>query len=195
MEITSLSQLDLDKTYNYADYFSWKIQERVELLKGKIMQMSPAPSRMHQTLSRELGTKMIIFLVNSPCQVFYAPFDVRLERNDDDNKVTSVLQPDICVVCDLSKLDDRGCSGAPELVVEILSPGNSKKEMKYKFELYQEAGVLEYWIVDPIQKIVLQYILKNNYFVNYRPLIEEDVLKSLVLEGLEIDLKEIFGSI
>jgi Uma2 family endonuclease len=105
------------------------------------------------------------------------------------------LQPDICVICDLTKLDDRGCSGAPELVVEILSPGNTKKEMKYKFELYEAAGEQECWIVDPIQKMVLQYILKDNSFVNYHPLIEEDTLKSYVLEGLEIDLKEIFGNI
>jgi Uma2 family endonuclease len=195
MEILSLSQLDLNKTYSYADYYAWMFEERVELLKGKVMQIIPTPNRAHQTLSREIGIRIINFLSNSPSQVFYAPFDVRLERNNDDNKVFSVLQPDICVICDLTKLDDRGCSGAPDLIVEILSPGNSKKEMKYKFELYEAAGVLEYWIVDPIQKMVLQYILKDNSFVNYHPLTEDDTLKSYVLDGLEIDLKEVFGNI
>lgn len=192
MEITSLNQLDLEKSYSYADYFSWKFRERVELLKGKIMKMSPAPSRRHQTMSRIVGTNIINFLDKSPCQVFYAPFDVRLERANDDRKVQNVVQPDICVICDLSKLDDRGCSGAPELIVEILSPGNTKKEMKDKFELYEAAGVEEYWIIEPTENIVLQYFLENGHFVNYRPLIEEDILHSRVLEGFSLELSSVF---
>lgn len=192
MEITSLSQLDLTKTYSYADYFSWKFQERVELLKGKIMQMSPAPSRMHQTLQAKIGNRLYNFLENQPCQMFYAPFDVRLERVKDDKKVQNVVQPDICVVCDITKLDDRGCSGAPELVVEILSPGNTKKEMKYKFELYEAAGVQEYWIVDPTENVILQYILENNQFTNHRPLIEEDTIQSTVIQGFILPLSTIF---
>lgn len=192
MEITKLSQLDLNKTYSYADYFSWKFKERVELLKGKIMQMSPAPSRQHQRISSYVGNKLYNYLSNSKCQVYSAPFDVRLERVKDDKEVENVVQPDICVVCDITKLDDRGCSGAPELIVEILSPGNSNKEMKYKFELYEVSGVEEYWIVNPAEKVVLQYVLKNGQFVNHRPLIEEDTLHSKVLEGFAIDLEGVF---
>lgn len=192
MEITSLSQLDLTKTYSYADYFSWKFQERVELLKGKIMQMSPAPSRLHQTLQAKIGTKLYNFLENQSCQMFYAPFDVRLERVKDDKKVQNVVQPDICVVCDITKLDDRGCSGAPELIVEILSPGNTKKEMKYKFELYEAAGVIEYWIVDPSEKVIFQYVLESNQFTNHRPLIEDDTLYSVAIEGFSMPLSKIF---
>jgi Uma2 family endonuclease len=192
MEITALSQLDLTKSYNYFDYLSWKFSERVELLKGKVMQMSPAPSRRHQTISRVIGSEIVFYLKKSPCQVFYAPFDVRLERVKDDTKVQNVVQPDICVVCDLTKLDDRGCSGAPELMIEILSPGNSKKEMKYKFELYEAAGVEEYWIVDPFEKVVWQYFLENGKFLNYRPLIEDDTLHSRVIEGFSLELLSVF---
>jgi Uma2 family endonuclease len=192
MQITSLSQLDLNKSYTYADYFSWKFQERIELLKGKIFAMSPAPSRHHQEISLFIITEISNFLKNHPCKVYFAPFDVRLQRTVDDKKVDSVVQPDICVVCDLSKLDDRGCSGAPELIVEILSPGNTKKEMKYKFELYEEAGVEEYWIVDPAEKMVLQYNLENGQFTNHRPLIEEDILHSKVLDGFSIELEKVF---
>jgi Uma2 family endonuclease len=192
MEITNLSQLDLSKRYTYADYFSWKFQDRVELLKGKIMAMSPAPSRRHQVISQKINLKLSNFLVESPCEVYYAPFDVRLERLEDDSKIESVVQPDICVVCDLSKLDEKGCLGAPELIVEILSPGNTKKEMKYKFELYESSGVEEYWIVDPSEKVVLQYSLENGRFTNHRPLIEEDSLSSTVIKGFTMDLKDVF---
>jgi Uma2 family endonuclease len=192
MEITELGQLDLTKTYSYADYYSWKFQERVELLRGKIMQMSPAPSRVHQTLQAKIGTKLYNFLENQPCEMFYAPFDVRLERVKDDKNVQNVVQPDICVVCDISKLDDRGCSGAPELIVEILSPGNTKKEMKYKFELYEAAGVLEYWIVDPTEKVIFQYVLENKQFTNHRPLIEEDTIQSVAIAGFSMTLVSIF---
>ncbi|MCP9766373.1 Uma2 family endonuclease [Lacihabitans sp. LS3-19] len=192
MEITSLSQLDLEKTYSYADYFSWKFQERVELLKGKILKMSPAPSRQHQKISSDIGFAFRKHLEGQLCQVFYAPFDVRLEGLKDDRKAKNVVQPDISVVCDLRKLDDKGCNGAPELIVEILSPGNTKKEMKYKFELYEAAGVEEYWIVDPTEKVIWQYFLENNQFVNRRPLIEEDTLTSRVLTRFSLALGSVF---
>ncbi len=192
MQITNLSQLDFSKTYSYADYFSWKFQERVELLKGKIMNMSPAPSRRHQTMAGIIYRKIADLLDTKPCQVFFAPFDVRLERTQDDKLVQNVVQPDICVVCDVSKLDDRGCCGAPDLIVEILSAGNSKKEMKYKFELYEAAGVLEYWIVNPFEKAVLQYHLINNQYINYKPLTEDDVLHSSVLKGFSLQLADVF---
>ncbi len=192
MEITDLSQLDLNKTYSYADYFSWRLQERVELLWGKIMKMSPAPNRKHQVISGYIGNKIYNFLEKSPYQVFYAPFDVRLEKTTDDYKVKNVVQPDICVICDITKLDDRGCSGAPELIIEILSPGNTKKEMKYKFELYEKAGVLEYWMVDPAEKIILQYNLINGQYVNHRPLIEEDTIHSTVIDGFSLYIEDVF---
>lgn len=195
MEITSLKQLDLSKAYTYADYLTWKFQERVELFKGKIMEMSPAPSRQHQVLVTDLGGELYTFLKGGSCQLFFAPFDVRLEGLINEKQTQSVVQPDLCVVCDLSKLDDRGCNGAPELVVEILSPGNTKKEMKYKFELYEAAGVEEYWIVDPAEKVVWQYVSIDGLFTNHKPLIEEDRLESKVLDGFVVELASIFKDI
>ncbi len=192
MEITEFSQLDLTKSYTYFDYLGWKFSERVELFKGKVFNMSPGPASKHQRLSNRLSVPLSNFLNGNLCEVFYAPFDVRLVRNKDDKKVTTVVQPDICVICDPSKIDERGCNGAPELVIEILSPGNSKKEMKNKFELYEEAGVLEYWIVDPEKEMVLQYISKNGIFSNHRPLVSDDILESTVVEGFKLDLSTIF---
>jgi Uma2 family endonuclease len=192
MEITSLSQLDLSKTYSYADYFSWKIKERVELFMGKIFEMSPAPASTHQRISRNISTELINFLQKKPCEVFYAPFDVRLEREKEDNQTFTVVQPDICVICDVTKVDERGCKGAPDLIVEILSPGNSIKEMKNKFELYQNAGVLEYWIVQPADKTIFQYILIANQYVNHKPTTYEDTIYSSCIEGFSLPLSKVF---
>lgn len=193
MEITKLSQLDLSKTYSYADYLTWKFQERIELFKGKVYAMSPAPASRHQRILGRLGNKLYNFLEGSQCEVYFAPFDVRLEQTKNDKKVFTVVQPDISVICDESKIDERGCVGAPDVVVEILSPGNSTKEMKNKFDLYQEAGVLEYLIVQPADNTILQYQLLNGQYVNYRPLTIEDSLKSTVLTGFEVPLKKVFS--
>ncbi len=192
MEITSLSQLDLNKTYSYADYFSWKIKERVELFMGKIFEMSPAPASSHQRISRNIGTELIIFLQKRPCEVFYAPFDVRLEKDKTDEQAITVVQPDICVICDVTKIDERGCKGAPDLIVEILSPGNSSKEMKNKFELYEKAGVLEYWIVQPTDKTIFQYILTDGQFINHKPTTFEDTIFSSCIEGFSMPLGKVF---
>jgi len=193
-EITSLEQLDLNKVYSYADYLTWKFKERVELFKGKIVAMSPAPASDHQRVSAKIGTPIFLFLENSPCEVFYAPFDVRLESVKKDEKNYTVVQPDISVICDPTKIDKRGCLGAPDLVVEILSPGNTDKEMKYKFELYESSGVKEYWIVQPNEKLVFVYHLENGQYVNHRPLILSDTLQSKILSGFELELSKIFTS-
>jgi Uma2 family endonuclease len=192
MEITEFSQLDLSKSYTYFDYLGWKFHERVELFKGKVFNMSPGPASRHQRILGKIGTDLYIYLKNNHCEVFYAPFDVRLIRNSDDKKVKTVVQPDICVICDPTKIDERGCNGAPELVIEILSPGNSNKEMKNKFELYEEAGVQEYWIVDPEKEAVLQYVLENGIFTNHKPLIKDDILASKVIEGFKLNLNTVF---
>jgi Uma2 family endonuclease len=192
MEVTSLDQLDLNKVYSYADYLTWKFPERVELFRGKIYAMSPAPASGHQRILGKVGNSLYNFLDKSECEVFYAPFDVRLESKKDNTKNFTVVQPDISVICDPAKIEKRGCLGAPDLVVEILSPGNTDKEMKLKFDLYEGSGVLEYWIVEPTEKIVLVYNLVNGQFVNHRPLIHSDTLCSKVLTGFELDLSKVF---
>lgn len=192
MAITNINQLDLKATYSYADYLKWTFKERVELLKGFIHKMSPAPSRRHQDIAQSLNFEIASFLREKPCKVYFAPFDVRLSRKVKDENISTVVQPDICVICDLSKLDDRGCLGAPDLVIEILSPGNTEKEMKNKYELYEEAGVLEYWIVDPEHNSVLQFHLSNDSYVAGRPLTTSDTLESNALIGLKINVETIF---
>ena len=194
--ITDIKQLDFDKVYSYADYLTWIFQDKLELFKGKISQMSPAPNRYHQVVSGNLQGILWNAFKNHSCNLYAAPFDVRLldkKKSTENKDIFTVVQPDLCVVCDENKLDDKGCIGAPELIIEILSPGNSKKEMKYKFDLYEEAGVLEYWIVNPENRTILIYILKENEFVGLHPLIEEDQIKSPLFPNLDFILEEIFN--
>jgi Uma2 family endonuclease len=191
-QITSLSQLDPNGLYSYADYLRWKFTERVELLRGKIREMS-APSRKHQGISMGLSRAISNALWKTSCKIYVAPFDVRLTRNKQNKTVTTVVQPDICVICDPSKLDVRGCVGAPDLIVEILSPGNSRTEMKDKFELYQEAGVLEYWVVSPIENMVQVWKLDaEGKYIGLQPKLEGDILTTPIIANLAIDLTEIF---
>jgi Uma2 family endonuclease len=142
MEITSFSQLDPQLKYTYADYLLWQFQDRVELIKGYIRQMT-APSVRHQRISGRIYGSLWAFLKNKRCDVFAAPFDVRLPlpiHLQKGDKIDTVVQPDICIICDRSKLDDKGCIGAPELIVEILSPGNSRKEMRENMTFIKRPG-------------------------------------------------------
>lgn len=194
--ITSLDQLDLNQRYTYADYLTWKFQERVELLHGMVVKMSPAPNRQHQSINTDLVGYIWGHLnaAGSKCHLFSAPFDVRLPSIKVGQSDT-VVQPDITLVCDEDKLDEQGCNGAPDLVVEILSPGNSQKEMKHKFDLYQYAKIREYWVVDPMRQTVLLYTLneQGEYFTK-RPFTAADTLAgSSVLPDLKIDLNTIFN--
>ena len=193
--VYKLSDLDLNKSYTYADYLMWKFNERVELIKGKIFTMSPAPNTNHLQISRSLNRILDHFFHNNKCQLFYAPFDVVLSKTKDDKKIRTVVQPDLGVICDLSKLDETKCNGAPDLVIEILSPGNSKKEMKIKYELYEENGVKEYWVIDPEHESVSVFILNKSKFVPQKPLTTEDTLKSAVFLSLEFSVDEIFKDV
>lgn len=190
--ITDINQLDPKGTYSYADYLLWKFQERVELFKGKILKMSPAPSRKHQEISKNVNRVLDKFFYEKKCSLYYAPFDVRIPiKTKEDQEIFTVVQPDLCVICDPNKLDDRGCIGAPDLIIEILSPGNSKREMKDKFELYEEAGVREYWIIDPNQESVLINVLENGKYITQKPIVE-DTIHSHIFPNLEMHTDDIF---
>lgn len=192
MPITSLDQLDPNGTYTYADYLLWQFTERVELLRGKIRQMA-GPSRRHQGIATEFTRLFADALLKSPCKVYVAPLDVRLTRMRSDKEVKTVVQPDLCVICDPSKLDDRGCNGAPDLVIEILSPGNSRTEMKDKFELYQEAGVLEYWIAHPLEKTIQVFRLnERGQYIGLQPAVEGDILTTPIIPNLQVDVTKVF---
>jgi len=188
-----LVDLDLNKVYSYADYFKWTFDERVELIKGKIFKMSPAPNTVHQKIVGNLYIKLRLSLDKGPCQVFIAPFDVRLPRKSKDDKdIVTVLQPDICVVCDESKIDARGCIGAPDIVAEILSPGNNSKELKNKFEVYEESGVKEYWVVSPQDNTFQVNTLVDGHYISSRLMVAGDVVTSSVLPGFSLKPEEIF---
>jgi Uma2 family endonuclease len=192
--ITNINQLDFSKTYTYADYLKWQFEERIELLRGFLFPMA-APNRYHQQISGHLYRNIANFLYKSPCSVYSAPFDVRLIRKDHhtNKEITTVLQPDLCVICDKSKLDKRGCLGAPDWIIEILSPGNSKKEMKEKYQLYEENGVREYWLVQTEDKIVLRYVLNEaGKYIGLAPLTDDDMAQPTIFTDLNIDLKEVF---
>jgi Uma2 family endonuclease len=193
--VTDINELDFNKLYTYSDYLTWKFSERVELIKGKIFRMA-APSRVHQRISWNLSLSLGNHLKSGKCEAFSAPFDVRLpllSHQIKGNKASTVVQPDICVVCDLSKLDDRGCNGAPDLVVEILSPSNSTKEVQEKFDLYQNAGVAEYWVVQPSEAFIIRYNLnENGEYIGSRIFTTGDTMASKVLVGFEVELDQIF---
>lgn len=192
--ITSIDQLDFSKQYTYADYLKWQFEERIELFRGVIAKMS-APNVYHQKISIELGRQIANFLHKSPCNVFSAPFDVRLTKTNKitNKEVTTVVQPDLCVICDKAKLDKRGCIGAPDWIIEILSPGNTKKEMKDKFQIYQENGVKEYWIIQPEDKTLLIYILnEEGKYIGLAPLTDDDIATPNTFPDLNIDLKDVF---
>ena len=190
--------LDLDesKRYTYADYLTWLDDKRRELINGFIHLMS-APMRRHARASGKLYSRIDTFIEKKKgkCHIYYAPFDVRLPLNSEtaDDKIYNVVQPDICVICDLSKLDDRGCIGAPDLIVEVLSPSTLKYDWNYKFNLYEAAGVREYWIVDPKTKVVNVFLLQPDGKYDLGTVYEYNQKAPVhIFEGLEIDLNELF---
>lgn len=197
-KITELSQLDMDGTYSYADYLTWRLEESVELIKGKIMAMSPAPSRKHQSVSLNLSLSLGNYFKHKLCNLYVAPFDVKLyDRRKSmlsDREVFSVVQPDLCVICDRDKLTDQGCDGAPDWIIEVLSPGNSRKEVRLKYDLYEESGVTEYWLVFPYEQIVQQFVLDDNGKYQLRALYPgNETASPHLFPDLQIDLNDVFA--
>lgn len=187
--------LDLTKRYTYADYLTWLDDKRRELINGFVHLMTPAPRRKHQGISFSIGNVFYNYLKRKKCKAYTAPFDVRLPKNEEtgDDKIYTVVQPDISVICDLEKLDDRGCIGAPDLIIEILSPSTAKKDMNDKFVLYQEAGVKEYWIVNPNDENVNVFFLDKKGKYQLVGMYAGDMkIKVNIFNDLEINLNDIF---
>ena len=191
--ITDISQLDRNKKYTYADYLTWRFKEAVELIKGKLFILSPAPASWHQKIVGNLHGHIWTYFQKEKCNVYLAPFDVRLVKHKaSDKEISTVVQPDICVICDEAKIDERGCIGAPDLIIEILSPYTAKQDMNEKFNLYEENGVHEYWIVFPDTKAINQYFLKEGKYEFIDPLFMGQSITSTVFPQLSIELKDIF---
>jgi Uma2 family endonuclease len=192
-----LSDLDFSKTYSYADYLQWTFEDRLELIKGKIFKMTPAPASVHQRISWIVSGELYSYLKNKNCQAYSAPFDVRLPRKgeNDDKKIFTVVQPDVCVICDASKVDARGCTSAPDIVIEILSPGNNQKELNNKYEAYEESGVLEYWLISPQDKSFLKYTLVNSKYQPSRLMADDAIITTPILPGFELNLNTVFAGI
>ena len=190
--------LDLNKRYTYADYLTWMDDKRRELYDGFINLMTPSPSMKHQEISFQISGILRYYLINKKCKGFAAPSDVRFSktRNKDkkDKTIYTVVQPDIYVVCDLSKLDDRGCLGAPDFIIEIVSAKNSKRDIKDKFEIYQEHGVREYWIVNPNDENVNVFVLDDKGKYQLKGMYAgDDKIPVNIFDGdLEVDLTEVF---
>lgn len=181
-------------TYTYADYLSWDIEEMVELIKGKVFRAAAAPRRVHQEIYGKVFNSFYNYLIGQPCKAYGAPFDVRLPVKSKKHKdIDTVVQPDICVVCDIEKLDDLGCVGAPDLIVEILSPGNNRKELRNKYEVYEESGVKEYWIIHPNEQTLMVNFLDNGTYISSRLYTVGDIVESRAITGFKLDLDNVFG--
>ena len=181
-----------DRKWTYADYKAWELKpgERFELIDGAAYALA-APNTEHQGISMVLSAKLFNFFEGRPCRPSAAPFDVRLFYEEDESDDT-VVQPDLVVVCDPEKLGKEGCRGAPDLVIEILSPSNTVVEMHRKLNLYRDAGVREYWVIDPEEKLAEAYNLNGDRY-DARILRIGDTLKSALFPGLQIPLDTLFA--
>lgn len=181
--------------YSYADYLKWTMDEMVEIIKGRVYKLSE-PKRVHQTISIRISSKIFNLLEGQKCKVYSAPFDVRLPVKSRKNEdIFTVVQPDICLICDPTKLDDAGCIGAPDLIIEILSKGNNKKELQNKYEVYEESGVKEYWIVAPEGQFMQVNTLVNGKYQPSKLLTLGDEIVTPILPGFVLNLDEVFANL
>lgn len=183
--------------YTYADYLEWDTDKRYELIYGEAI-MKSSPSSTHQRISRKIFRQIEDFLDGKPCEPFYAPLDVRLfeKEGDSNDYVDTVVQPDIFVVCDQKKIDEYGIKGAPDLIIEILSPSNFRHDRIVKLNLYNEAGVREYWIVDPTNKSVQVFLPdKDGKLWIHEEYYPSDDAKVNILEGCVINLDKVFAEV
>lgn len=183
----------MEERFTYGDYLKWSDEERWELIDGVAYNMSPAPLRRHQEIVGELYRQIANYLLDKPCQIYVAPFDVRLPEGDEaDEEIETVVQPDIVVVCEKDKLDDTGCKGAPDIIIEILSPYTAKKDLVTKYHLYERHRVKQYWIFDPATEEVSIFKLKNDKYGEPKEYNKEEKIEVDIFKDLEIDLSTIF---
>lgn len=184
---------DYSGSYTVKDYLKWSFDGLFEIIKGKVWKMSPAPTSSHQRINFNLSFEFGKVFKGQKCEAFHAPFDVYLNReNEDISKGTTVVQSDVCVICNPNKIQERGCIGAPDLVVEIISPSTARKDMYDKFNVYEEFGVKEYWIVFPGQNAINIFSLVEGKFELRKTFEEEEILQSPLFEQLRFKVAEVF---
>lgn len=190
-----MSLPEKEQSYTYADYLSWPEDVRAEIIDGTLY-MQAAPSRIHQKILSELHRQIANYLVGKDCEVYPAPFHVVLSleqetKNEDESK--NVVEPDITIVCDKSLLDEKGCKGTPDMIIEIVSPSTGRIDKMEKFNKYEQAGVKEYWIVEPQEKMVSVFTIQENGRYG-RPALYtvQDNVKVTIFENLSIELSMVF---
>ena len=185
--------LPREERYTFADVLTWDESERMELIEGTPVMMSP-PTRIHQEISTELIRQIANYLEGKKCKVYPAPFAVRLfeKSNDRADQVDTMVEPDISIICDSDKLDKYGCKGAPDLIIEILSPSTQRHDRMVKYNLYQRAGVREYWLVDPALQTVQVCLLDGGIYKIHAVYSAQDIAKINVLDGCFIELSKVF---
>ena len=188
--------IDYNKVYTYGDYLKLEIDEMVEIIRGKILRMSPAPKVKHQTISINLSSKIYNALKGKTCKVYNAPIDVVLPINNKNRtKSTTVVQPDICVICDPSIIEENAVFGVPDFVIEIVVGKDVKRDTQYKYSIYEEAGVGEYWIVFGEMRFVEVFILENGKYQRLNAFSEDDIIPVKTLPGLSISIDDIFEGV
>ena len=186
-----------ERKYSYADYLTWPEDERWEIIDG-VPYMQAAPTPIHQEILMEISKQFAVYLTGKPCKVYPAPFCVRISKGDEkkNEDIKKVFEPDITIVCDKSKIDKEGCKGAPDLIVEILSPSSIKMDRVEKFNRYEKAGVKEYWIVEPEGKLVSVFVLQDNQRYGRQEIYtEDDKINVFIFPDLVVNLKPVFDTI
>ena len=184
---------ELSAYYSYADYLTWPEDERWELIDGVPYNMTPAPTPKHQEILGELFRILANWLKGKRCRVYMAPFDVRLAGSEiPDSVIDKVVQPDISVVCEPQKIDDRGCLGTPDMIIEILSPSTFKKDLGIKLVLYESSGVKEYWVVHPLDETVMVFRLQNGQYGKPTVYSVPDEIPVDLFEDFIIPLESVF---
>lgn len=194
--ISNVAEINLSGIYSYENYLGWRSEERLELIRGQVFKMSPITSVTHQRWCGFMYVKLYEYLSDKKAEVFIAPLDVRLpDRSDQNGDIFTVVQPDIFIVCNLNQLEEKGCLGAPDIVIEILSDGNNWRELTDKFRVYEAAGVKEYWIINPKRKLFFVYRLdKHCSFQSEGANLYSNGHLSSVLPDFKLNLKELLAA-
>lgn len=182
-----------EANYTYYDYLQWNEDEAVELIDGTVYAQAQ-PSPLHEEIIVELVRQIANYLEAKRCKVYSSRLDVKLFANSEDSErnINTVVVPDLSIVCDSSKIDQRGCNGAPDMITEVLSPSTAKRDRYEKLKLYQRAGVKEYWIVDPVEQSVQVYVLENKHYNIVGYYTKEEIVKVNVLDGCFVELAKVF---